>query len=88
MLSCAFVVGALGTGATASDRLVNAGDGIQLAQTQTKENRDERQEGRQNTAIKTGSRCRDAEGAGGGDKRDCKQDSRQDNRQEGSSSGG
>ena len=80
MLSCAFVVVALGTGAMASDRFVSAGDGIELAQTQTKQNRDNRQDNRQD--------CRDAEGAVGGDKRDCKQDSRQDNSQEGSSNGG
>ena len=76
MLSCAFVVVALGTGAMASDRFVNAGDGIEIAQTQTKQNRDNRQDTRQD--------CRDAEGAVGGDKRDCKQDSRQP----GSSTGG
>ena len=46
MLSCAFVVVALGTGAMASDRFVSAGDGIELAQTQTKQNRDNRQDSR------------------------------------------
>ena len=76
MLSCAVVLGALGTGAMASDRFVSAGDGIVLAQTQTKQNRDNRQDSRQD--------CRNAEGAVGGDKRDCKQDSRQ----EGNKSGG
>ena len=95
MLSCAFAVVALGTGATAAERFVSAGDGIQLAQTQTKQNRDNRQENRQDTRGNrqdTRGECRDAEGAVGGDKRDCKQDGRQDNRQdnpeEGTSSGG
>ena len=95
MLSCAFVVVALGTGAMASDRFVNAGYGIELAQTQTKQNRDNRQGDRQDTRgdrQDTRDECRDAEGAVGGDKRDCKQDSRQDNRQdnpdEGTSTGG
>ena len=50
MLSFAFVVVALGTGAMASDRFVSAGDGIELAQTQTKQNRDNRQENRQGYA--------------------------------------
>ena len=87
MLSGAFVVGALCTGALASDRFVIAGDGIELAQTQTKQNRDNRQENRQDTRgdrQDTRGECRDAEGAVGGDKRDCKQDSRQ----EGNSTGG
>jgi hypothetical protein len=75
-LSCACVLVALGSGAMAADRFVNAGDGIQLAETQTKENRDDRQDNRQD--------CRDAEGVVGQDKRDCKQDGRQ----EGSSNDG
>ena len=79
MLSCASVAVALGTSAMASDRFVSTGDGIVLAQTQTKQNRDNRQDSRQD--------CRGAEGAVGADKRDCKQDSRQDNSQEGNSSG-
>ena len=80
MLSCAVVVGALGTGAMASDRFVSAGDGIVLAQTQTKQNRDNRQDTRQD--------CRNAEGAVGADKRDCKQDGQQDNSQDATKSGG
>ena len=85
MLSCVFVVAASGTGAMASsagamgsDRFVSAD--IQLAQTQTKQNRDNRQDNRQD--------CRNAEGVVGGDKRDCKQDSRQDNSQADTKSGG
>ena len=69
-LSCACVVAALGTGAMASDRFVSDGDYIELAQTQTKENRDNRQDSRQD--------CRTAEGVVGDDKRDCKQDGRQE----------
>ena len=69
-----------GTGAMTPDRFVSAAD-IQLAQTQTKENRDTRQEGRQGTRDDrqdTRDDCRDAEGAAGKDKRDCKQEGRQE----------
>ena len=76
VLPFAFVMVALGTSEMASDRFVSAGEWIELAQTRTKQNRDERQGDRQD--------CRAAEGAVGDDKRDCKQDSRQ----EGSSDGG
>lgn len=51
---------------------------IQLAQTKTKDNRDERQEDRQGDRDERGDTredCREAEGAGK-DKRDCKQDDR------------
>lgn len=73
MLSCGVVAVSLGTAAMASDRFVSTGDGIELAQTQTKQNRDERQDTRQD--------CRNAEGTVGGDKRDCKQDTRQNSQQ-------
>ena len=79
-LSCACIVVALGTGAMASDSFVRTGDGIVLAQTQTKQNRDNRQDTRQD--------CRNAEGAVGADKRDCKQDGQQDNSQDATKSGG
>ena len=65
----------LSAGAMASDRFVSTGDGIVLAQTQTKQNRDNRQDTRQD--------CRGDQGAVGADKRDCKQDSRQDTSQQG-----
>ena len=81
------MVVATGAGATASrtssmepDTFVSAGEGVELAQTQTKENRDTRQEGRQDTRgdrQDTRDDCRDAEGAAGKDKRDCKQEGRQ-----------
>jgi hypothetical protein len=80
VLSYAFIVVASGTGAMASDGFVSVGDGIQLAQTQTKQNRDNRQDTRQD--------CRNAEGAVGADKRNCKQDGQQDNSQDGTKSGG
>ena len=86
MLSCASVAVALGTsamasgtGAMAPDGFVNT-DAIQLAQTQTKQNRDKRQDSRQD--------CRNAEGAVGADKRDCKQDGQQDSGQDATKSGG
>ena len=53
---------------------------LQLAETQTKENRDDRQEDRQgdrDDRQDTRDDCREAEGAGK-DKRDCKQEGRQD----------
>ncbi len=53
---------------------------IELAQTQTKKNRDARQDDRQgdrDDRQDTREDCREAEGAGK-DKRDCKQDGRQD----------
>jgi len=50
----------------ASDWFVSAGDGIELAQTQMKQNRDGHQDARQD--------CQNAGGAVGGDKRGCKQD--------------
>ena len=103
MLPGAFVVAALGVGAMASDMFVSAGGGVELAQTQTKQNRDNRQDARQGTRDdrqdNRGDRrdmrddCRDAEGVVGADKRDCKQDTRQDgssqdgSTQEGSSGG-
>jgi hypothetical protein len=55
-----------GTSAMASDWFVSAGDGIELAQTQMKQNRDGHQDARQD--------CQNAGGAVGGDKRGCKQD--------------
>jgi hypothetical protein len=54
--------------------------GIELAQTQTKKNRDARQDDRQgdrDDRQDTREDCREGEGAGK-DKRDCKQDGRQD----------
>ena len=74
----AFAVVTFGTGAMASDRFV-VGERIELAQTQTKQNRDERQEGRQGTRDErqnTRDDCRDVEGVAGKDKRDCKQEGR------------
>ncbi len=53
---------------------------IELAQTQTKKNRDGRQDDRQgdrDDRQDTREDCREAEGAGK-DKRDCKQDGRKD----------
>ena len=87
MLSCACVVVAsstgamaMGTGVMASDKFASALDGIELAQTQTKQNCDNRQDSRQD--------CRNAEGAVGADKRNCKQDTRQDGSQDDDSGGG
>lgn len=86
MLSGAFVVVALGTGAMASDRFFGAGDAIELAQAQTgpasrQDNRQDRRDDRQDTRDDrqdTRSDCRATEGAVGADKRDCKQDGRQE----------
>lgn len=81
ILRCAVVAVAYGTGAMASDRSTSVFDGVELAQTQTREDRDNRQEDRQgdrDDRQDTRGECRDAEGAAGAEKRDCKQDARQE----------
>ena len=58
---------------------------FQMAETVTKENRDDRQDDRQDDRDDrqdTREDCREAEGAGK-DKRDCKQDGRQDRNSDG-----
>lgn len=77
----------LAAGLTAVDVVSATGSTnfFQMAETVTKENRDDRQDDRQDDRDDlqdTREDCREAEGAGK-DKRDCKQDGRQDRNSDG-----